>query len=157
MNLYNHFLERWFILHMLFTTQHKDKGNDFNFPIVNFPFSYINSPTLHVPSHIFPRWYNIPTFVFLGFPWHRVAANMTATEPMVPCTKVDIITLKVSQSPFILGCHKWPRISCIFHSRTVLLITFHRIVCKIITTDAASGAGIVHPIHYRFLMDAKYC
>ena len=77
-----------------------DKREDFNFPIVNFPFICSNIPA--TPA------YGVHISQFIGYSrvcgtYHdflqRVAANMEANEPRVPSGSVDIITSKILQSP----------------------------------------------------------
>jgi hypothetical protein len=59
-----------------------DKRDDFNFPIVNFPFicssTYIWSIYLSVDPIFQSLWF------LLGYPWLVVAANKKASELRVP-------------------------------------------------------------------------
>ena len=55
-----------------------DKKDDFNFPIVNFPFICSNISAASAYGVFQSLWF------LSGFPWKSVAANKEATEPRVP-------------------------------------------------------------------------
>jgi hypothetical protein len=78
-----------------------DKKDDFNFPIVNFPFicSYIPAaPAYGVYLSQMIR-YSRACGSYQDFLDRGVAANKEATEPMVPFGKVEVITSESLRSP----------------------------------------------------------
>jgi hypothetical protein len=78
-----------------------DKRDDFNFPIVNFPFicSYIPAaPAYGVYLSQMIR-YSRACGSYQDFLDRGVAANKKAIEPRVPFGKVEVITSKSLRSP----------------------------------------------------------
>ena len=88
-------------------TKFYDKRDDFNVPIVNFPFicSYIPAaPAYGVYLSQMIR-YSRACGSYQDFLDRGVAANKEATEPRVPFGKVEVITSESLRSP---PWHGWP-------------------------------------------------
>ena len=85
-----------------------NKRDDFNFPIVNFPFICSNIPPASCIWSIY-LWYDtiFQSLWFLSRSRSMVSANKEAIEPRVPFGKVEVITSKNWRSPPWLGWPLW--------------------------------------------------
>ena len=78
-----------------------DKRDDFNFPIVNFPFIHSTIPAAHAIGVYISQM--IGYFRACGSYHDFLAANTEATETRVPLGKGEVITSKMLRSPPWLG------------------------------------------------------
>ena len=89
-------------------TKRCGKRDDFNFPIVNFPFICSNIPPASCIWSIYLSDDTIfQSLWFLSRSRSRVSANKEATEPRVPFGKVEVITSKNWRSPPWFGWQLW--------------------------------------------------
>ena len=80
-----------------FRTKFSDKKDDFNFPIVNFPFIHSTIPAAHAIRVYISRMIG---YSRAGGSYHDfLAANTETTETRVPFGKGEVITSKMLRSP----------------------------------------------------------
>jgi hypothetical protein len=127
--------------------------NTFHFPIVNFPFRFINIPA--APAH----WVYISQLIkclLKAFPWNWVATNEEANQPMVPCDLVQVITSKNldRQNDFItcygIYVQQMTRDMSICHNHNPVVssfMTYHSVSNRNNTMVATIGAGNVIGLH----------
>jgi hypothetical protein len=74
-----------------------DKRDDFNFPIVNFPFIHCTIPASHAIGVYISQMIGYSRAC--GSYHYFLAANTEATETRVPLGKGEVITSKMLRSP----------------------------------------------------------
>jgi hypothetical protein len=132
-----------------------DKRDDFNFPIVNFPFIYSNIPAAPVYEVYMSQLIqysrvcgSYQDFLDRGLLLTRKGSYWTKGSYWLSWShhfeSITVATMTVME----YLCHKWPRICCTCRKRFPVLsafLTFHRICCYINTTGATSVAGSAYP------------
>jgi hypothetical protein len=78
-------------------TKHYDKRDDFNFPIVNFPFIHSTIPAAHAIGEYISQMIGYARAC--GSYHDFIAANTEATETRDPFGKGEVITSKMLRSP----------------------------------------------------------
>ena len=83
--------------------------DDFNFPILNFPFICSNIPAAPKYGVYISQMirYSRACASYQDFLDMGVAANKETTEPRVPFGKIEVITSKILRSPPSLGWPLW--------------------------------------------------